>query len=139
MYSLLFGYSCLHWSCISNVSLNSLRASVASKLSSLGGTLSMASSVMLKSPRTKSGFFVCVLCLCSSIFSQKFLWSCLLFGAYTFIRVVSWSFHVADNANAHPFISSTTLVSFTCYVTVGTFARRGLSSTAKTLRSLSVV
>ena len=27
----------------------------------------------------------------------------------------------------------------TCYVTVGTFARRGLSSTAKTLRSLSGV
>ena len=26
-----------------------------------------------------------------------------------------------------------------CYVTVGTFARRGLSSTAKTLRSLSGV
>ena len=28
---------------------------------------------------------------------------------------------------------------FTCYVTAGTFARRGLSSTAKTLRSLSGV
>ena len=28
---------------------------------------------------------------------------------------------------------------FQCYVTVGTFARRGLSSTAKTLRSLSCV
>ena len=27
----------------------------------------------------------------------------------------------------------------TCYITVGTFARRGLSSTAKTLRSLSGV
>ena len=27
----------------------------------------------------------------------------------------------------------------TCYVTAGTFARRGLSSTAKTLRSLSGV
>ena len=28
---------------------------------------------------------------------------------------------------------------FRCYVTAGTFARRGLSSTAKTLRSLSGV
>ena len=28
---------------------------------------------------------------------------------------------------------------YTCYVTVGTFTRRGLSSTAKTLRSLSGV
>ena len=31
------------------------------------------------------------------------------------------------------------LVLRNCYVTVGTFARRGLSSTAKTLRSLSGV
>ena len=39
-------------------------------------------------------------------------------------------------------ISSRDLTSFQtplCYVTVGTFARRGLSSTAKTLRSLSGV
>ena len=31
------------------------------------------------------------------------------------------------------------IIIYICYVTVGTFARRGLSSTAKTLRSLSGV
>ena len=37
-------------------------------------------------------------------------------------------------------VSSGTIVpSLGCYVTAGTFARRGLSSTAKTLRSLGVV
>ena len=34
---------------------------------------------------------------------------------------------------------SVLLMPIHCYVTVGTFARRGLSSTAKTLRSLSGV
>ena len=43
----------------------------------------------------------------------------------------------ADSGIGHDWlISATGLI---CYVTVGTFARRGLSSTAKTLRSLSGV
>ena len=50
------------------------------------------------------------------------------------INLGTLSFQVAKAAAA-----SCKMILASCYVTVGTFARRGLSSTAKTLRSLSDV
>ena len=44
---------------------------------------------------------------------------------------------VSNTTTAVPRMSKTKAIH--CYVTVGTFAQRGLSSTAKTLRSLSGV
>ena len=82
---------------------------MALSLSFLGGDLSRASSVMLKSPSMKSGFLRCHLCLADSRFSQKGLWSVLWLGAHTFIsRVSSWLFHFIFKAITLLFTNSKT-------------------------------
>ena len=72
-----------------------LRASTAARLSRRGGTLSMGSSVKLKSPRTKSGCGMWAWDLRRSVWAQRSGCFCLSTGAYTFIIVV---FGVPDHA-----------------------------------------
>ena len=75
------GFACLHTSQISHSYLSSLSASIASSLSNLGGILSVASSVTLKSPRMMSGRGACCDRLSVIIFAQKAACSFLSFGA----------------------------------------------------------
>jgi len=77
----LVGFAHRHVSLISHSCLTSLRAAITDLSSSLGGILSMASSVMLKSPRVRSGIRRHLDCLLVRIFAQKPVCSLLSFGA----------------------------------------------------------
>ena len=65
--------------------INLLSFSFCSMLSLRGGSLSRASSTMLKSPRITSGEGLFL--SSSSIVSQKRAFSCWLLGAYMFVMV----------------------------------------------------
>jgi hypothetical protein len=75
-------------------------------LSCLGGEWSIGSSVILKSPKRKSGSVMFSSEIQFWSFFQKCLFSFLLFGAYTLIRVVSVPFHLRLSAVALPLINS---------------------------------
>jgi len=101
------GFAQHHISLMSHSCLTSLRATIADSSSSFGGSLSMASSVMLKYPRVMSGIGRCLARLSVMIFAQKSACSLLLFGAYMFSIVATQIFnHFIFSMAALPGISS---------------------------------
>ena len=110
--ALLVGFAHRHMSLMSHSCLTSLRVAVVALSSSLGGALSMASSVALKSPKVKSGIGRCLALLSIIIFAQKFVCSFLLLGVYTFSIVVMHDFsHFIFSMAALPGISSCSSIS----------------------------
>ena len=75
VYSLTFGCVCLQVSCISHLRWMFLSASVADWSSSLGGALSIASSVTLKSPNMNSSRAILCRRLSLSIVCQNCGWA----------------------------------------------------------------
>ena len=75
------------------------------RLSCFGGKWSISSSIKLKSPRRKSSFGRSRVSLCFLTSSQKSQFLLLLLGAYMFIKVVVFSFHLIFITIALPLIS----------------------------------
>src|SRR5438445_4133146 len=101
------GFAHRHVSRMPHSCLTSLRAFIADSSSGLGGILSMASSVTLKSPRVKSGIGRCFALLSVSTFAQKLACSPLSLGAYTFRIVAAHDFnHFTLSMAALPGMSS---------------------------------
>jgi len=88
MKAISVGFAQHHMSLMFHSCLTPLRAAIADWSSSLGGILSMASSVTLKSPSVKSSTGRCLVLLVVITFAQKFACSFLLLGVYTFSIVV---------------------------------------------------
>jgi len=101
--ALSVGFAHRHVSLMSHLCLTSLRVAIAASSSSLGGALSMVSSVTLKSPKVKSGIGRCLALLSIIIFTQKFACLFLSLGAYTFSIVATHDF-------SHFIFSMTTLL-----------------------------
>jgi len=113
MKAISVGFTQCHVSLVSHSCLSSLRVAIVDSSSSLGGILSMASSVMLKSPKVRSGIGRCLALLAVITFTQKLGCLLLSLGAYMFIIVmVHDSNHFTLSAAALPGISSCISSSF---------------------------